>query len=153
MISNAADDLDTSTQLGTTTKLSVAGNAVSKGTKVIAQPNTPTAEAGYALVWGPADTYVELDQEGKVFRCGMSLERTETSAAAAAAIVNLIESELNANASINISYYSDLYGKKATHETQGITKQPLSTDTSLPSYYRSYMGQGKTSTETGRLLL
>ena len=51
---------------------------------MIAQPNTPTASAGYVLEWGPSDTYVELDADGKIFTCGMSLTRTVASATVAA---------------------------------------------------------------------
>jgi len=70
MISDAVKDLDIAGQLGTTTKLTVAGAATANGTKVTAQPAAPSpAEAGYTLVWGVNDTWAEFDATKKIFKC------------------------------------------------------------------------------------
>ena len=69
MISHATSDLETADQLGTTTKLSMDGNDVARGTKVIAAPNTIIAADGYSIDWGASDTFAELDSTGKIFTC------------------------------------------------------------------------------------
>jgi len=69
MISNASTDLDTLTQLGTTTKYNLNGGNTVIGTKVSAVPATPSADSGYALKWGDTDTWYKFDEAGKYFEC------------------------------------------------------------------------------------
>lgn len=68
MIAHATDELTTVNGLGTTTLLSMAGNDVAKGIKVIDAPNQPLATvSGITFDWGASDTFVELDTDAKIF--------------------------------------------------------------------------------------
>ena len=86
MISDATNDLDTVAQLGTTTKYAVAGAATAPGTKVVAQPNSPTASSGYSLVWGENDTWINFDSDKKIFECQVSFVKKEADTNTANAI-------------------------------------------------------------------